>query len=358
MGCGRAQAPPRGWAASLTHPRRQPETRPRRGSGGAAWGLQGPWPPRCPSPVMWGLGHGPAIVGGVADHAPQQRRLMHQLLGDAANVYAGTAEAPPGAWGAGGAWVSRRPADPNSAGQRAGLSPLGLMPAPQPLGHAAPPGLAYLGGKAPRSPARPPSSPAGRLRKRSRQVSTLGTWGPRSLRPQPRCPWTGTRTLPDRPPGQRGPAQPTTLLQGQLRPGTPQTGPRPPGPPRSPLPQTPRGVPVHLLRAPSWALLPLLRKVKLGGQMAGQPALEPGSRSGPHSAPLTGAHPAPRPTPNPHPCLQGPPSCEPHILSPGTTAGFPPGQPQAPDLQPASFVATTIRSKCTSLHQQNHFIQR
>lgn len=159
-------------------------------------------------------------------------------------------------------------------------------------------------------------------------MSTLGTRGPRSLCPQPRCSWTGTQTLPDCPPGQRGPAQPATLLQGQLRPGTPQTGPRPPGPPRSPLPRTPQGVPVHLLRAPSWALLPLLRKAKLGGQMAGQLGLEPGSRTGPHSAPPTGAHPAPRPTPNPHPRLQGPPSCEPHVLSPGTTAGFPPASPR------------------------------
>lgn len=134
VGCSRAQAPPRGWAASPTHPRRQPETWSRHGGGGAAWGLQGPWSPRRPSPVMWGLGHGPAIVGGVADHAPQQRGLVHQLLGDAANVYASTAEAPPGAWGAGGARVSCRPADPNSAGQRAGLSPSGLMPVPSPWG--------------------------------------------------------------------------------------------------------------------------------------------------------------------------------------------------------------------------------
>lgn len=51
------------------------------------------------SPVMWGLlGHLPAVVGGVSDQAPQQRGLVHQLLGDATDIHTGAAKAPLGAW--------------------------------------------------------------------------------------------------------------------------------------------------------------------------------------------------------------------------------------------------------------------
>lgn len=50
------------------------------------------------SPVMPdGLSHLPAIVVGILDHATQLRRLMHQLLGDAAHIDTGAAKAPPGA---------------------------------------------------------------------------------------------------------------------------------------------------------------------------------------------------------------------------------------------------------------------
>lgn len=53
-------------------------------------------------PVMrHGLGHLPAVVGGILDQASQQCRLVHQLLGDTAHVDAGAAEAPPGAWDVG-----------------------------------------------------------------------------------------------------------------------------------------------------------------------------------------------------------------------------------------------------------------
>ena len=98
-GRSRAQAPPRGQAASATHPGRQLEASPTHGGEGTARGLRGPWSPHRPSPAVRGLGHAPAIVGSVADHAPQQGRLVHQFLGDAADVHAGAAKAPPGAWG-------------------------------------------------------------------------------------------------------------------------------------------------------------------------------------------------------------------------------------------------------------------
>lgn len=50
------------------------------------------------SPVMQDRLDGPAVVGGILDHAPQQRCLVHQLLGDAANVHTRAAKAPPGTW--------------------------------------------------------------------------------------------------------------------------------------------------------------------------------------------------------------------------------------------------------------------
>ena len=50
------------------------------------------------SPVVLDrLGHLPAIVVSISDHAPQQCSLMHQLLGYATHVDTGATKAPLGA---------------------------------------------------------------------------------------------------------------------------------------------------------------------------------------------------------------------------------------------------------------------
>ena len=159
-------------------------------------------------------------------------------------------------------------------------------------------------------------------------MSTLGTSPPGGLR-VPRRPLASATlpkdrlpdSLPDRPPEQCCPAHPATLLQGRSDPGHHRQA---PGPPHTPMSWTPWRVPVHLLRVPSWALLPLLRKAERRSQTAGQQGPKTGSRTGPHTAAPPGAPSAPRPAPqDPSSAVCRSPSRKPYILSPGTTAGFP-----------------------------------
>lgn len=159
-------------------------------------------------------------------------------------------------------------------------------------------------------------------------MSTLGTSPPGGLR-VPRRPLASATlpkdrlpdSLPDRPPEQCCPAHPATLLQGRSDPGHHRQA---PGPPHTPISWTPWRVPVHLLRVPSWALLPLLRKAERRSQTAGQQGPKTGSRTGPHTAAPPGAPSAPRPAPqDPSSAVCRSPSRKPYILSPGTTAGFP-----------------------------------